>query len=305
MDKPKQTFLALIVAAACGISPALHADGKGPLTGFVVLGQTGIGEQIALARVVIDKANADCPALEPVDGNGDRQPMTARRNPDPDNHFKVTVCEARYPMDGTRMAIHGSSLRLPPVPARVSRVAVFGDTGCKPKDQNGCKKDKDWPFPEMADAGADSSPDLLVHMGDYNYRGTPGKIKIKRGKGKAGKVRVYDAGDNTPSISCRLSGPYYGQNSVGSETADSWKAWKDDFFKPAQNLLPAAPWVFARGNHELCSRAGPGWFYFLDPGSDLIKGSKQLSCPPAENKEPLIFRAPYRVIVDPNFKTVV
>jgi hypothetical protein len=28
----------------------------------------------------------------------------------------------------------------------------------------------------------------------------------------------------------------------------------------------AAPWLFVRGDHELCSRAGPGWFRFLDPG---------------------------------------
>ena len=29
-------------------------------------------------------------------------------------------------------------------------------------------------------------------------------------------------------------------------------------------LLDQAPWVFARGNHEACSRGGPGWFRLLD-----------------------------------------
>jgi hypothetical protein len=29
--------------------------------------------------------------------------------------------------------------------------------------------------------------------------------------------------------------------------------------------LLAAPWVFVRGNHEDCSRAGDGWFTLLDP----------------------------------------
>jgi len=301
MGRPRQSLLAACVAVVCGLSPAIQAGGETPLTGFVVLSQTAKGEQIALARVVIDKANADCPVLEPIDKEGvragDKRPMTARRNPDSANHFKVTVCEALYPTNGTQMTVHGGSLRLPPVPAHTSRIVVFGDTGCKPKDQKDCKKNKDWPFPQMADANTTPPPDLLVHMGDYNYRGTPGKIKIQRGKGKPEKVRVYDAGDNTPSVTCLLSGPYFGQNSAGSKTPDSWKAWKDDFFKPAQHLLPAAPWVFARGNHELCSRAGPGWFYFLDPGSDLIEGNQQLRCPSAEARKPLIFRTPYRVDV--------
>lgn len=297
MKNPMHTVLATLVAAACTIPQILHAGGKDPLAAFVVLGQTGAGEQVALARAVIDKADADCPSLKPAKGKGDKVAMKHRRNPDPGN-FKVTVCEALYPMDGSSMQVHTTSLRLPPVPATVTRVAVFGDTGCKPSDQKDCKKHKDWPFPEMADAAAkaDPAPDLVVHMGDYNYRGTPGKIEIKQGKEKAKKVRVYDAGDNTPSVTCTLAGPYYGQNSVGSETPDSWKMWKDDFFKPAAKLLRTAPWVFARGNHELCSRAGPGWFYFLDPGSDLVKGSRgQLACPPAESTEPLIFREPYRV----------
>jgi hypothetical protein len=29
-------------------------------------------------------------------------------------------------------------------------------------------------------------------------------------------------------------------------------------------LLAAAPWVFVRGNHESCFRAGQGWFRFID-----------------------------------------
>lgn len=295
MNKPRLLMAAMLAsAAACGIPRALHAGDKDPLAAFVVLGQTAKGEQIALARVVIDKAGADCPSLEPHQGEGDKQAMRPRRNPDPEN-FKVTVCEASYPTDGSRMDVSGTSMPLPPVPAQVTRVAVFGDTGCKPNDQKGCEKSKDWPFAAMADAAAVTAPDLVLHMGDYNYRGTPGKIAIKLGKDKAKKVSVYDAGDNTPSVTCTLTGPYFGQNSVGSETPDSWKAWQDDFFKPAAKLLGAAPWVFARGNHELCSRAGPGWFYFLDAGSALMGGGGQLACPPAESAEPVIFASPYRV----------
>src|SRR5207247_1363916 len=38
-----------------------------------------------------------------------------------------------------------------------------------------------------------------------------------------------------------------------------------DFYTPATPLLSAAPWVFIRGNHESCARAGQGWFRFLEP----------------------------------------
>jgi hypothetical protein len=52
--------------------------------------------------------------------------------------------------------------------------------------------------------------------------------------------------------------------------------------------------VFSRGNHELCSRAGFGWFYLLDPGSALLGGgAAQRSCPDQTGTEPLLFTPPY------------
>ena len=297
MSKSKRTISAPVVVLFLTMGHASQSGATDPVAAYVVLGQTTAGEQIALARVVVEQPNASCPSLEPVaeDGEGRVLAMRPRRSPNPDN-FPVTVCEAVYPRDGSSLRISGSELKLPRVPAKPSRIAVIGDTGCKPKYQHGCKGDAYWPFREMADSAAGTAPDLVLHMGDYNYRGTPGKIDIREQTGKVKKVRVYDAGDNAPGVTCTLDGPYYGQNSLGSQTPDSWQAWKKDFFEPAARLLRAAPWVFARGNHELCSRAGPGWFYFLDPGTDLLgAGSGQLACPAAESPEPLIFRKPYRV----------
>lgn len=67
----------------------------------------------------------------------------------------------------------------------------------------------------------------------------------------------------------------------GSPTPDTWAAWRDDFFMPAARLMKTAPWLLARGNHELCSRAGPGWYYLLDPASALLGGDNgQQSCWP-------------------------
>ncbi len=283
----------LILMLAMATTPVTAGHQPKPLAAFVLFGNSDSGETVGMARVILDGADTPCPSLISDDGKGRAVPMTPRSNPDPKS-FPIQVCEAIYPRSG-EVRISGFSGKLPPIPAEVHQVTVFGDTGCKPSDQNGCHQDSahHWPLHKMADAAAatDPAPDLILHMGDYNYRGTPGHIHVN---GK--KVRVYDAGDNTSSPSCELAGPYYGQNSKGSDTPDNWSNWNKDFFEPAAKLLAAAPWVFARGNHELCSRAGPGWFYLLDPGSNLLGGEqRQLSCPPAESHDALIFRKPYRI----------
>jgi hypothetical protein len=46
--------------------------------------------------------------------------------------------------------------------------------------------------------------------------------------------------------------------------------------------MKTAPWLFVRGNHELCSRAGPGWFYLLDSGSSLLGGDRRQQFCPAQ-----------------------
>ena len=134
-------------------------------------------------------------------------------------------------------------------------------------------------------------------MGDYNYRGTPSGFKTTV-DGKQVQQWYYDAGDGaTPSEQCGIPGPYYSQNSTGNPDADAWEAWWLDFFQPAGDLLAAAPWVFARGNHELCSHAGPGWFYFLDASSELPEGGGgQLACPSQDGEGPAL---PHLQFVEP------
>ena len=94
------------------------------------------------------------------------------------------------------------------------------------------------------------------------------------------RVNVFDTGDlddedDEPRIP--IGPAYWSQNMQGSPMPDNWANWRDDFFIPSSRLLVAAPWILNRGNHELCSRAGPGWFYLLDAGSPLLG-----SGPPAE-----------------------
>lgn len=237
------------------------------------------GKTVTLARVVLDGEGQVCPEITSVTS------MQVRVNPDQAN-FPVTVCEGLY-SSTTPVLVPGSSVSLPAIKVAPKQVVVFGDSGYEHKQL----EEGIWVFPELANQAAKASPDVVLHMGDYNYSGTPGTITVN-----GQSVQVYDAGDNTTQGMCKIPGGYHGQNSHGSATPDSWAAWKSNFFEAAQGLLSAAPFVFLRGNHELCSRAGPGWFYLLDSNSPLLgKYAQQLNCPAAENPTPMVMTPPFQV----------
>lgn len=299
MKFKKVALLIALLISLCGISLFLYAKPQSEkvtttfmITSYVLYAQDQEGETIAILRTIESSLNTSCPILL-IDNIPDQQVvMTARQNPAP-NDFPITVCEALYPKN-TQLFLNGKALLKPSY--KSEHIAVFGDTGCKSPKQT-CTLDSDnWFFNTLANISAEAQPEVVLHMGDYNYSGTPGSIEIL---GQKNKVQVYDAGDNTTQGMCKIAGPYYGQNSEGSEFRDSWKHWQQDFFNPAQNLLSSAPWVFARGNHELCSRAGIGWFYLLDSNSPLLgKYQKQLSCPAPNNPSPMIFSQPYALNLD-------
>ncbi len=258
------------------------------LAAYVLYGQNTAGEAQPMARVVLDDTHVSCPQLTATGQNS--VPMTPRINPDP-NNFPITVCEALYPFSQS-MQVGTSGLKLPQIKQQIKTITVFGDTGCKASHQDCSLDSANWPFPALIKAAANHPPDVILHMGDYNYSGTPGNINING----IGQVAVYDAGDNTTQGLCQIPGPYYGQNSSGSDFPDSWTHWQTDFFAAAQPMFAVAPWVFARGNHELCSRAGPGWFFLLDPNSSLLgQYQAQLSCPAATNPTPEVLTPPYLV----------
>ncbi len=266
--------------------PPLPADGE-PHAAYVLLGEGPSGEAVAFARAVVD-GGEPCPALA---AEGGTMAMAKRANP---HGFEVDVCEAAVPFERrfTLVDAAGAALaaELPVARRGVERVVVVGDSGCKPDDQSGCGLDDPaWPFPRLAAAAAARRPGLVVHVGDYNYRGTPSSFE-RTVDGQPVKTWYYDAGDGAePSERCEVPGPYYSQNSTGNPDADAWEAWWLDFFEPARPLLAAAPWVFSRGNHELCSHAGPGWFYFLDASSALVEGGgAQLACPSQDGEGPAL-----------------
>jgi Calcineurin-like phosphoesterase len=169
-----------------------------------------------------------CPVLT-IDGKA--RPMALRAAPD--EAFPNRICEAALPHGARAASVEGAALPLPKT--RPQRLVILGDSGCRLKGkvvQNCNDPVAGWPFAKVAALAAAQKPDLVIHVGDYYYRETP--------------CPDGDAG-------C-----------AGSPYGDRWPSWKAELFDPAAGLLKAAPWVFARGNHEDCSRGGKGWFRLLD-----------------------------------------
>ncbi|NOU49086.1 metallophosphoesterase [Pseudoalteromonas sp. JBTF-M23] len=239
------------------------------LAAYAMLAPASDGSVLVYARVVVDsvlKDSSECPNIVSEFGNTIKSVMRAQR-PDP-SLFPVTVCEAVLEPN-VSYQVAQSNLKLAKSSLEPKNIQIFGDTGCKSKV---CDSQAAEPFQTLANNAATNPPDLLLHMGDYNYRGTSGSI--------SGDIYAYDAGDGGyGGKSCGLNETYYSQNSQGSPRPDSWSNWRVDFFQSTQELIGSAPWVFARGNHELCSRAGVGWFYFFGPGAQFNQSIKQQSCP--------------------------
>jgi hypothetical protein len=254
----------LPAALACTArESAPAATAPAPVLASYVLLSAVDGATFPQARVILDSATADCPELE---SGGDTVPTHPRTNP---HRFPVRVCEARLPWD-REFRVAGAETPLPVARRSPRRVVVVGDTGCETKD---CGDRPASPFATLASraAGLDPPPDLVLHAGDFNYRGSGSHVRFD-----GTDLEVYDAGDDAPEDPhCQLEGRYASLNAGYSPAPDSWESWRLDFFEPARDLLAVAPWVVTRGNHELCSRAGPGWFYFLDPGT----GEDELACP--------------------------
>ena len=146
--------------------------------------------------------------------------------------FPVTTCQATPPAAARHISV--GSVTLNTEPARLQRIIVIGDTGCRLKgiEAQDCNDPKRWPFSTVAAHAAARHPDLVIHVGDYYYRESP----------------------------CPAAEP----GCAGSPHGDQWTSWDADLFSPVAPLLTAAPWIFVRGNHEQCGRGADGWFRFLD-----------------------------------------
>ncbi|MEA2852232.1 MAG: hypothetical protein QOE02_2251 [Rhodospirillaceae bacterium] len=283
----------LIVAVLSSAAVGARAQSTSPVSfAFVLLGEGSDGRPVPMARAVVEGATT-CPVLQRA--SGARQAMTPRERPPGGGFDAVLVCESPYPTgEAAGVIVADRRIDLPVVSVGTPRrIVLLGDSGCrgqaerKPQSCVGDGYDRMWPFGAISVDGARDRPDLIIHVGDYNYRGTPRSMVLPRsatGYAQDLRVNVFDTGDlddedDEPRIP--IGPAYWSQNMQGSPIPDNWANWRDDFFIPSSRLLVAAPWILNRGNHELCSRAGPGWFYLLDAASPLLgPGRRQNACPP-------------------------
>ena len=185
--------------------------------------------------------------------------------------FGSRTCEASLPQGASELRV--GAIRLKEPPAEIRRIVLVGDSGCRMKASENafqdCLSAEDWPWRDVADSAAALHPDLVVHVGDYHYRESPCP------PGRSG---------------CAGSPWGYGE-----------EVWQADLFQPAAKLLAAAPWVFIRGNHESCSRAGLGWMRYLDPQA----WTADRSCEDPAQDLHGDFTDPYAVALAPDLQLLV
>ena len=244
------------------------------------------GQMVARAIVTPDAAGAaSCPQIR-IDGVASTMAVRApvargklsngpRYGSSGPVDFNVLTCEAAIPDTATSAVINGVALKVRGSKSVVNRVVVMGDTGCRLKGPTAfnqaadgtstggdllqdCTSETAWPYAKLARVAASFDPDLILHNGDIHYReGFPEGVEMRWG-GAANAAKGGSERDNA-SIKAKFVAA-----KIDDATTYGWRSWEEDFFKASGPLLAAAPWAITRGNHELCDRAGQGWFRFLD-----------------------------------------
>jgi len=242
--RPAFLIAALLALSGCANPPAPPAATPTGLQQAWVQAVAGPGWAVRALT-----GDAQCPTLRWAGGE---VPMTERSAPGTlaapaghrqpvarPTHFVLRACEAAWPADAASVQLDDVTLQAPKTELR--RIVVIGDTGCRLKasehEFQACNDAARWPLARLLARAQALEPDLVIHVGDYHYRESPCPDGL---------------------ADCAGSPWGYGDD-----------AWQADFFAPARSLLAAAPWVFARGNHESCRRAGQGWLRYLDatPGT--------------------------------------
>ncbi len=244
-------FFTLVVLKGCGGGSSNDESASQTqyiYAAWVIIGSDEAGNNRAFARVATSylspSGQAVCPQIN-IDGRMTQMTMRAVAGvmplrptafqPSVPADFPLSTCESILPIGTQFASVAGQSLPIPK--EKPNRILLIGDSGCRMDTTNlqNCEDPKEWPFASLAQLGADLSPDLVIHMGDFQYRDVP----------------------------CSVSGkcPINAQSPWGY----GWDTWNADLFTPAAALFAKAPWIVVRGNHEICSKAGQGWFRFLNP----------------------------------------
>jgi len=238
--KIKQAAFTLMVLSVFSIScvhdPLSEKEPDPVLSSWTEYGP----DSLLQARMVVNASQCPHLKLENAQTGATNTAMEPRAQAT--KEFPFLVCQGFIPTGTTGASALGHEFQLPR--SVINKIIVIGDTGCRLKVSQvkgaviqACGDSSEWPFKTVADAAAAFAPDLVIHVGDYHYR---------ESECPAGNVNCSSVG---------------GPHTIG----DRWESWNEDFLNPAQALLQKTPWIFVRGNHELCARGGLGWSRLLSP----------------------------------------
>lgn len=231
MQKRPGTYLALaavLFGAILSNSGSIEAEDATPEPTAVLNVWTQFGPDGGLSARA--RVNGGCPEIT-IDGQA--LAMTIRSGPFA--AFTDTVCEAAVPIDAKQAEIDGTGLAL--VPAKLDDLSIIGDTGCRiaGKRLQDCSDPTQWTYAAVIKSALANDPDIAIHVGDYIYR----------------------------ESACAVTSFAWCEGAPFGDTTATWEA---DFFIPSGPYLAGTPWIFLRGNHELCEREGTGWFRYLASG---------------------------------------
>lgn len=212
-------------------------------------------------RIIIETTdpNATCPDYAALTAAGTVEALSFEKRVNSPGHmqFPVIICQADAPdaasfalltrADATADAVVFSGTNQRVVLSGAARVGAsgpptfvaFGDTGCRGlqnhRGRQECRTDHQ---------GSTSLTKFVF-------------ADLAKQAAKLGPDFVVHLGD-------------YRYNREFERTMDRWDS---DFFERVRlGLLADVPWVFVRGNHEDCSLAGRGWFYFFAPDQGTCDG---------------------------------
>lgn len=239
-------ILPLALAATLASVGAAHATSSSPgvIAAYSLAAPTSTAASGLLARAVVPNGSP-CPTLVITRGGATAslrmavRPAPARTSPAFDS---ITVCERAVPVGSDTATVSGASIPAH-MPARVERLALVGDTGCRiwPTQTQDCASPTAWPLARISASIAAEAPDAILINGDFFYR--------------------ESACPESAQALCGSSPPPV----TGLPMTDTAYGWIADALLPMAPMLQTAPVIVTRGNHEECGRAGNGYFLLMDP----------------------------------------
>lgn len=243
------TGLSLLVnGTPVGAAGALQTSPpRGIVAAYTLVAPKEVAASQLVARVVLPRG-AGCPNLRVQVGSATRRLAMAPRNPGVaalPAFASLQVCDRAIPSGARSASILGRSIPAA-LPARVDSIALAGDSGCRIKGSavQNCNDPAEWPLARISEQIARDKPDLVAYLGDFLYRESACPASMT----------ALCGGSPAPL--------------PGYPFVDSDYSWLADALVPMAPMLPVAPIVVLRGNHEICERGGNGYFLLFDPRPD-------------------------------------